>query len=1152
MKSDACDLIDQLKGGAAGKVVAAGIANAKSEDTNNAVPEVASAGGATILRHPAAPEALPVSQYLDPSFDLDTVTIPFVRFPGVKNVLPDCEGSVVGYQAFVREIAPDPAPVVISKDAVPYFIAGTLKDAELKNKRLREARLAARQSTIGRQRSSAHIATLGPAILFDDDGDVFARLPALRALGAASVIYSSYSFGFPKGDQAEPRRGGRVGLFLNRSVTPAEYPWVWDAINHLFGGGFDEHGRSPALCYGRHARRSAVAPYNRLVLEGAALDADALLDLGRSLRPERSPDSAAHDTGDNRRTRIDDIERARLLGAVLPPDDYGDWMSGAGAFKRAMPKDPDGAFQCYSAWSACSSKYQGPEDTRRKFDQVPADYDGPALPVTLGILHWRARRRAEAVIATLYQPVWPGPVGLHKPADNESVTCTGNQPAPVPPGGAAGPVDPGSPSPEDGIVAVDYLAFCWKDEVLQNLARLHAIPPDVLAEAKRRGDERRERIDLAGRTLHRWGGKDLAEDTKALCAAIINSGAPLFRIDNTLVRISAPASDRMTAARMRSLHGYAGRPGDPGDPALNAGERIVPLLPSDLEALRELIASDIATKRRVNRGTKSAPDWQEEIASFGFKSTARIHAEPDAGVLKDLAKRALVAEVPEIRGVITAPVIPDLPRSTRAEDVTKAGADRLVVAAGFDPASGLYLSPLGTIAAVPDVPSAIQVRQAADLLVTPWADFPFVSPGADLEAEISRSACVYSLMVAANRRALEIAPGIAFSSHGEGMSSGKTLAGEVICAVATGTIPAPVSLSPDFTEQRKEIITHLLEGDGCLFLDNIPTGSRFDVAPLASSMTSDTFKGRLLGANKQIEVCTRVMIVATGNSLNMAGDLASRFLLVRLDTGLERPEDRSVEGFAIPDLRQWVIEHRQQLVAAVHTIVRAYLQECRRQDGTPAEVIARRAVSGTRFGGPCEVLRDALLWAFPSLPDPFLSFQASAATSSTKSEAEFVLNVLDHALARAAGEKCAPPWTKSAWHYVQSPERTRWELKFGAKWARMAVADRQRRYQTALLNDAEDRQWRRLQARVRTTIGRAELRAGRVRFTAAEIISALSMDEKQTIEGALHGRGALNPVALGRWLKDRLVDAPLCGLRLCSAPDREKRTRYWITKGGVK
>jgi len=113
-----------------------------------------------------------------------------------------------------------------------------------------------------------------------------------------------------------------VVMLLNRSITPAEYGPIWDALNHLLGCGFDEHGRSPALCYGGHARRSADAPYKRRILDGAALDADALLDFGRSLRSPPSSTTTPKANG-GRRSLIEEIERSRLLGSVLPPDRYG-------------------------------------------------------------------------------------------------------------------------------------------------------------------------------------------------------------------------------------------------------------------------------------------------------------------------------------------------------------------------------------------------------------------------------------------------------------------------------------------------------------------------------------------------------------------------------------------------------------------------------------------------------------------------------------------------------------------------------------------------------------------------------------------------------------------------------------------------------------
>jgi hypothetical protein len=1089
-----------------------------------------------IFLRPVA-EPSPTAKYLDQSVDLESLRIPFARFPGTKMVVPEQEAICLGRSEFLHEIAPDPAPVIERKDRVPYYIAGTLKEAELLNTKLREQRLKNGQSTIGKQRSGAHIQALGPALLLDDDGDVFSREAVLRALGAAAVIYSSHSFGFLKDGATELSCGGRIVFFLNRPVSPSEYGPIWDAINHLLGSGFDEHGRSAALCYGRHARRSEQASYRRLIIDGAALDADALLEFGLSLRPACNG-AATIQTTSRKRVLIGELERARLMGAVRSPDAYGEWVSGAAAFKRAFPEDNEAAFQCFDVWSACSSKYLDAEATRAKFDVVPAVYEGTAVPVTLDMLQWRARRRAEAVIGVLYSPAvnWQKP-GAFKDLALERLSERTTWPK----GGE--PIPPNSLDPEDGTVALEYLFFCWSAKVCQTILEAHEIPQSVLDEARRRSEQRNEKINLAGRTLHTWDGKNLAAGAAALADAIVAASPHLYRIDKALVRIAAPGSDPATAARVRKIYGYEGRPGEAGDPALHAGRRPVPILPSDTEALRDIIAENLATKRRVNDGTKANPKWREEIASFAFKPSATLHEEPDAGVLKDLGKRLLAARVPEIFGVITAPLMPNLPPSTKPDDLLKAGADRLITSPGFDSASGLYLSPVGSPVEVPESPSEAQVKSAVVLLQEPWVDFPFASPGEDMSPDVSKSAAIFAMLIAANRRALQIAPGIAFSSHGEGMSSGKTLAGEIICTIATGDTPTPVSLSPDFSEQRKEIITQLVEGDGCYFLDNIPNGTRFDSATLAAAMTSSRYKGRLLGTNKTIEASTRTNVVATGNALNLAGDLASRIMVARLDTGLERPEDRSVTDYKIPELRRWVVGNRQELVAAVHTIVRGYIQECRRHGGTPEKVASRREVPGTRFGGPCEVLRDAFLWAFPHLLDPFLSFKASAANSSTKAEAALVLSVLDKSMAEGAGRRCAPAWANA----VNPPER--WSKKFKARWSGMAPDRLRRQFRTDYFHEAHAEAWRRIQRAAQVRAGRRELRAGGIRFTSSEIINLFSRSrDSDLVEGALHGK-RLNPISLGRWLKDHLVDAPINGRVLRSATGRENRAVFWITNG---
>jgi hypothetical protein len=492
----------------------------------------------------------------------------------------------------------------------------------------------------------------------------------------------------------------------------------------------------------------------------------------------------------------------------------------------------------------------------------------------------------------------------------------------------------------------------------------------------------------------------------------------------------------------------------------------------------------------------------------------------------------------------------DLPRSTSPDDLVQPDTDRILTKAGFDAQSGLFLSPVGEIVPVPDTPTGADIKAAAALILEPLVDFPFASPGDGLEAEVSRSAVVYAMMVAANRRALPIAPGLAISSHGEGMSSGKTLLGEVVCTIATGDLPPPISLSSSFTEQQKEILTYLLQGDGSLFLDNVPTGTRFDCAGLAVAMTSPRFKGRLLGANKQIECSTRAMNVATGNSVNLAGDLASRFLLARLNTGLERPEDRSTSTFKIPDLRQWTIQNRQQIVAAVHTITRGYLQECRRLGGTPETVAAGRATSGSRFGGPCDVLRDAILWAFPELPDPFLSFRASTANSSTKAEAALVLSILDRWTRKAAGDTRAPAWAKDeTGKTTQSPERKKWSTKFRKRFSALPPDLRFRIYGTGSSELAERGRWAAICKAFKARVGRNEVRSGRYRFTSAQIAGSFRDTEAETLRAATHAHAAaLNAVALSRWLRERLVDAPINGLVLQSAQRRDKTAEYWITQ----
>ena len=149
-----------------------------------------------------------------------------------------------------------------------------------------------------------------------------------------------------------------------------------------------------------------------------------------------------------------------------------------------------------------------------------------------------------------------------------------------------------------------------------------------------------------------------------------------------------------------------------------------------------------------------------------------------------------------------------------------------------------------------------------------------------------------------------------------------------------------------------------------------------------------------------------------------------------------------------------------------------------------------------------------------------------------------------------AGDKYAPAWTKSFPAMSQSPERARWSAKFRARWPGLTTDQQRSIYNTTDMYEAEDGCWQKICAAVRLRLGRKALRAGHSRFSSTDIITKLYGAEGDTLCAAMHANAdKLNPVALGRWLNQRLVDAPIDGLVLRSARRRDKTAEYWITWG---
>ena len=61
---------------------------------------------------------------------------------------------------------------------------------------------------------------------------------------------------------------------------------------------------------------------------------------------------------------------------------------------------------------------------------------------------------------------------------------------------------------------------------------------------------------------------------------------------------------------------------------------------------------------------------------------------------------------------------------------------------------------------------------------------------------------------------------------------------------------------------------------------------------------------------------------ATGNNVMIGADTSRRVCHIRLESPVEKPEERT--DFRRPNLLAWVEAHRQELLAAALTILRAY------------------------------------------------------------------------------------------------------------------------------------------------------------------------------------------------------------------------------------
>jgi hypothetical protein len=253
--------------------------------------------------------------------------------------------------------------------------------------------------------------------------------------------------------------------------------------------------------------------------------------------------------------------------------------------------------------------------------------------------------------------------------------------------------------------------------------------------------------------------------------------------------------------------------------------------------------------------------------------------------------------VPALRGIIGAPVL--------RRDGT------LLQRPGYDPATGLYLACRVALPPVPDQPTAEQVDTARRFLLGQFlADFPWTGDAdranyvallaTPILRHFTRSLTPFALIDATMP------------------SSGKT-----ILTAGPGMLYGQRVMNWAYSDEelRKSITAVLAEQVGVVIWDNLAEGTVIDSPVLAQLVTNGVWSDRQLGASRNIATVNDRLWMATGNNLQVGGDMASRTVRVHLDPDMPRPELRDQSGFGIPHLDQWITMPANQLTVLWHLLV---------------------------------------------------------------------------------------------------------------------------------------------------------------------------------------------------------------------------------------
>jgi primase-polymerase (primpol)-like protein len=309
-------------------------------------------------------------------------------------------------------------------------------------------------------------------------------------------------------------------------------------------------------------------------------------------------------------------------------------------------------------------------------------------------------------------------------------------------------------------------------------------------------------------------------------------------------------------------------------------------------------------RARVEKGT-------DKDTGAKVEQVIRTHVPPPKEVVQDVLKLGSW-DLPILEGVVESPTLrPD---------------GSILDTPGYDPLTRLlYLPTPGLeIPPIPEHPTAEQIAEALAIIQEPISEFPFADTA-------SRANTLAAMLTPVVRHAIGgHVPLALFDKPRAG--TGASLLADVISLIATGRRAGMMTAPRKEEEWQKSILSVLVDGASVITIDNIEY--TLQSPSLASAITSYFVQGRPLGQTAMIRVPQRATWIATGNNVQLGGDMPRRCYWIRMDATQARPWERT--GFVRPDLAGWVLQHRGQLLSAILTLTRGWYAAGRPTAQVPA------------------------------------------------------------------------------------------------------------------------------------------------------------------------------------------------------------------------